>query len=128
MNLESYIPPIYSTLLEAGLCRIYTPADAYDPAYTHDLEWRSTHIRPKRQSSVRAMIGREFETLLSLPYSVSSPTLWVWVVALSAGVHAVLPIWRGDTFFRTRYFKYAYVADVKSDSEIAMLLHEFSPR
>jgi hypothetical protein len=128
MNSENYVPPIYSTLLEAGLCRIYTPADAYDPAYTHDIEWFSMHIRPKRQSSVRAMIGREFDTLLSPPYFVSSPTLWMWVNELSPGVHAVLPIWRGDKFFRTYDFKYADVADVRSDSEIAMLLYECSRR
>ena len=130
MNSESHILPIYSTLLEAGLCRIYTPADAHDPAYTHDIEWSSTHIRPKRRLSVRAMIGREFETLLSLPYSssVASPTLWVWVVELSPGFHVAFPIWRGDKFFRTYYFKYADVAEVTSDSEIAMLLAECSRR
>jgi hypothetical protein len=128
MNSESYIPRIYSTLQEAGLWRIYKPPDAYDPAYVHDCEDFATHCRPKRRLSIRARIGREFETLLSLPYSESSPTLWVLVVELSPGFHAAFPIWRGDAFFRTRIFKYAAVADVGSDSEIAMLLDECSRR
>jgi hypothetical protein len=129
MNSQSYIPPIYATPLEAGLCRIYTPADAYDPAYTHDIECFSTHIRPKGRFSIRTRIGREFETL-SLPYSSNpfSPPLWVWVEEFSPGLHLAFPIWRGQAFFRTRVFNNSYVADVGSDSETAMLLYECSRR
>ncbi len=128
MNSESYIPRIYLTLQEAGLWHIYKATDAYDDAYAHDIEWFSTHDRPKRRLSVRARIGREFEMLPSLPYSVSSPTLWLLVVELSLGFHVTFPIWSGDAFFRTHMFKFAAVANVRSDSEIAVLLDECSRR
>jgi hypothetical protein len=127
MNSESNIPRIYSTLLEAGLCRIYTPTDAYDDAYAHDIEWFSIHYRPKRRSSIRARLGFE---ILMWPHSgnVLSPPLWVWVIQQSPGIHVALPIWHDHEFFRTRVFKNACVADVGSDSEIAMLLYECSRR
>src|ERR1039458_7614442 len=109
MNSESYTPRIYSTLQEAGLWRIYNPTDAHDSAYSHDCEWHAAH--PKRNSSIRARIGREFEWLLPVSYAThgASPTLWLCVIERSPGFHVALPIWIGDAFFRTRMFKYALV-------------------
>ena|ERR1700730_7778796 len=129
MNSESYAPHLHSTLQEAGLWHIYKSTDAYDAAYTHDCEWFAAHVRPKRRLSVRARVGKEFEAL-PLPYSgnVASPTLWLCVIEVSLGFHVALPIWSGDSFFRTQMFKFAAVADVRSDSEIAVLLDECSRR
>jgi hypothetical protein len=130
MNSESYNPRIPSTLQEAGLWRIDKPTDAFDAAYTHDIEWLAAHVRPKRSLSIRARIGREFEMVLPLSYSTqaASPMLWVCVIELSVGFHAVLPIWRGDAFFRTQAFKFALVAELRSDGEVAVLLDECSRR
>jgi hypothetical protein len=130
MNSERYIPRFCPTLQEARLWRIYKTTDAHDAAYIHDCECFAAHVRPKRRLSVRSRIGREFETLLPLPHSnsVAWPTLWLCVVELSMGFHLALPIWIGDAFFRTRIFKYAAVADVGSDGEIAVLLDECSRR
>jgi hypothetical protein len=127
MNLESNIPRIYSTLQDAGLWRIYTPADADDEAYEHDIEWFSMYCCPERRSSIRPRLGLE---IFMWPYAgnVLSPPVWVWVIKQSPGFHVALPIWRGPRFFRTRVFKNACVADVGSDSEIAMLLYECSRR
>jgi hypothetical protein len=129
MNSQSYTPHLRSTLQEAGLWRIYKSTDAYDAAYTHDCEWFAAHVRPKRRLSVRARIGKEFEAF-QLPRSgnVASPTLWLCVIEVSLGFHVALPIWSGDAFFRTQTFKYAAVADVRCDSEIAVLLDECSRR
>jgi hypothetical protein len=130
MKPENDNPRIYSTLQEAGLWRIYKPTDVFDAAYTHDVDWFVAHARPKRSLSIRARIGKEFETVLPLSNSIqaTSATLWVWVIELSVGLHAALPIWRGDAFFRTQTFKFALVADLRSDGEIAVLLDECSRR
>jgi hypothetical protein len=129
MNSGSYTQRLYPTLQEAGLWRIYKSTDAYDSAYTHDCGWFAAHVRPKRRLSVRARIGKEFEAS-PLPYSSNgaSPTLWLCVIEVSLGFHVALPIWRGDAFFRTQMFKFGAVADVRSDSEIAVLLDECSRR
>ena len=129
MSSESYTPHLHPTLEEAGLWRIYKSTDGYDSAYKHDCEWFAAHVRPKRHLSVRARIAKEFEALRLPPLgNVASPTLWLCVVEVSLGFHVAFPIWSGDAFFRTQMFKFAAVADVRSDSEIAVLLDECSRR
>ena len=127
MSSPSKFPLACLTLEDAGLWRIYKPSDAHNFAYTHDCQWFAAHVRPKRRLSVRARIAKEFDAL-PLPYSVSSPTLWLCCVELSLGLHMAFPVWCGEAFFRTDTFKYSAVADVRSDAEIAVILDECSRR
>lgn len=110
---------------DARPLRIYNSIDAYNAAYKHDCEWFAKHSRPKRRSALRTQIGREFDPRPVVSNGSKPPQmLWLCIIEVCSGVHIAFPVWSGDAFFRSYTENYASVADVSSDSEIAVLLSE----
>lgn len=121
------------TLQEAGLWRIDTPIAADHPAFDHDYAWFAEQASANRRLLIRTIIGSEFGA------SSADIPMWVCVDQLATGFHRVVPVWRGEAFFRfigslptscmiALREASALVPDIRSDGEAAALLAEFARR
>lgn len=109
----------FPTLSQFGLLKIYTTLDWLSLAYKDDVKYFRYKAKGKRTFAVRHKFLDEFE-------SHYRPSLWVLVIQIVSGMHAVLPIYRGrPDFFRINENNYA---DVASDAEIFAILEECNRR
>jgi hypothetical protein len=124
---------ICPTLQEAGMWRIDTPIAADHPAFEHDYAWFAEQAFANRRLLIRTIIGSEFGGS-----SFNTP-MWVCVDQLATGFHRVVPVWRGEAFFRcigslptscmvALREASVLVPDISSGGEAAVLLDECSRR
>jgi hypothetical protein len=106
-------PPLFAL----GLLRIDSPTCHLTDTYSHDKEFFQLHKR--RNLYIRADYNGEFDQLMEIGEWLRVPRLQVLVTQLAAGIHQVVPVYRGKSFF--------YGNDT-TDLEILQILIEMSRR
>jgi hypothetical protein len=106
-------PPLFAL----GLFRIDSPSSHLTDTYAQDKEFFQLHKR--RNLYIRADYNGEFDLLMDIGEWLRVPRLQVLVTQLATGIHQVVPVYRGKSFF--------YGNDT-TDLEILQILIEMSRR
>ncbi len=106
-------PPLFAL----GMLRIDSPASHSREVYANDKVFFQLH--PKRNLYIRADFNGEFDQHMETGEWLRVPRLQVLVTQLATGIHQVVPVYRGKSFF--------YGNDT-TDLEILQILIEMSRR
>jgi hypothetical protein len=115
MEIEGFVlcPPFF----KLNSMRIDTPARNYGDEYSRDAAFFKAN--KNRRLVLRTAGPREFDKCTeTLGEWLQLPQLHILVTQLTAGVHHVLPVYRGKAFFR----------EVDTDGEVAMIVAEMYVR
>lgn len=107
-SLRELTPP----LLAMEFMRIDTPTDTFHPMVYESDKREFAKLR-KRNSFIRVEHPSEFDWEMSILHRTKTPLLRVLVFRFAPGVHARIPVYRGN---------YSANFNVSSDAEIGIIL------